>query len=79
MTDTLDRQLVARLVECCQAHPDSPMLVRSPDFPEIENTSNFERACRGEIVHVMVQRGPMLIATWVPRLSVQWLLDSYAH
>lgn len=77
MKQTLDLQMAGRYSECIRSHPDSPILIRANDFPDVAKEPMFNRVLKGELTHIMVKRGPMLIVTWTPSHNVQALFDSY--
>lgn len=77
---TLDQQMIARYAECTRAHPQSNTVVPAPTMPAMVCQSNFERLMRGELVHVMVQRGKCLVVTWIPETpELRYLFDAYGR
>ena len=77
MMQTLDMQMLGRFSECVGAHPGSQLLVQAPSKTPTGAT-NLQRAIRGELTHLMVKRGPLLVVQWVETANVQWLFDAYA-
>lgn len=78
-TDTLDRKMVGRYIECITAHPGSPIVITDPHCPDISVQPGFGNVLSGKLVHIMFTRGPVMVVSWLPRHHVQQLIDAYGE
>ena len=78
-TDTLDRKMVNRYIECVLSHPNSHICIRDPHCPDIASKPNFRNVVEGKLTHLMVVKGPLMVTTWVPSYKVQFIMDAYGE
>ncbi len=76
---SLDQQMMSRYCEMLSAHPDAPLTITTKGTPPIEGTTNMTRVLRGELTHVLWKRGPLLLVSWIPSHSTQWMFDAYSE
>lgn len=75
---SLDAQMIGRYGDVTRSHPSSPMVVPMSDTPDCH--TNFQRMIHGELVHVMVAKGPLLLVTWVPSSpTLRFIFDAYSQ
>lgn len=65
MTQTLDMALVERYGEICSAHPQTHMVVPTPNTVSFALAGNVAAACRGDLTLIMKVKGPFIVEQWV--------------
>lgn len=75
---TLDQAMIQRYSDLLEAHPNSHLTVREPDFPDFDKgIPPFNQVLEGKLTHIIRVRGPLLLVSWLPSEQFKELFTQY--